>query len=206
MELPFPLVHEQKTPEDEVMELNPKEKTDIPKKAKEYLFHTVDFAANGRDMKAGIVYFTSYKKRADVAQSFVDILPAYIEWKFQRDVVMKWFHPTCLGNCGNVEFICDSEGSWTGHWKTEEDQMNENLFNEDLGMEIHIEGLSMLESSDGKQLVTEDELSHHTFGTAFGRPKQSKTNVEYLAATDTGWSTLSDSAAAAPAGGGGQLL
>ena len=132
------------------------------------LFHTVDYAAAGMDLTNGDVYLTAYNDRKDIANSLVQILPAYITFRYGEEVAKQWFHHMSLDIIRDVTFNYDEEGNWLGTWKTSEDDQNDALLNEDMGFDLQFEGLDLLE--DTQETHTTDDHSVKSWGSQFGRP------------------------------------
>ena len=169
---------------------------------KSFLFHSMDFASSGKDMDELVVYFTAYDNRVDLAQQLIAVLPAFIYYYLgDRSIVKKWFHPGCIHMCDEVEFHEDSSGKWLGTWTTQEDEINQEIFDEDLGIELHLDGLELLaQDINKKHTITSEELSFKSFKTALGGRM---TDDELSASARDGEDTSLDQASAAPNGGGG---
>jgi hypothetical protein len=69
------------------------------------LFFTMDYAASGGDKDKGVVYLMAYKDRKELVGKVVDILPAFIEYMYWRDLVKKWCHASALSIIDNISVL-----------------------------------------------------------------------------------------------------
>ena len=165
MDLPFPLV--------------PKEGQVTKKK----LYHSVDFATSGP--QAGIeVYLTAYEDRIEVASGLAKILPAYIKEFHGETAYNKWCnHQTEeLG----VEFDMDESFSWTGTWVTGDDKMSKSLLDEYVGIDLHLENLSVLESDKRVWVLEAGDASARTFNMGGSSTQTSIADDATLASNASG--------------------
>jgi hypothetical protein len=133
------------------------------------MFHSVDYASTFPDKNEGVVHLTAYNDRSENAEQLVSILPAYINRLLDRQTTDSWFHATAMPVIDQVNFDEDISGNWLGTWTTEEDNLNMDILNEDMGVEFSLENLELLTASR-QVLKTTDDMSEHSFGTHFGRP------------------------------------
>jgi hypothetical protein len=139
-------------------------KTNPPK-----LFFTVDFAASGTDKDNGVVYLTAYNDRKELAAKVVDILPAFIEHMYGRDLAKKWCHASALGIIQDITFNTDDDGNDTGEWTTKEDDMGIEIINEDMGTKLDFSNLDLLTyDMDDRVLHNADDASAISFRSALG--------------------------------------
>ena len=142
---------------------------EAPKKT---LFHTVDGAASGIDAHQGVVYFTAYNDRTKTAEKVVDILPALIEHLYDKDTAKAWFSHVAFDSVGQVNFHCDGDGNWLGTWSTWEDELNDDIIDEDMGINVDLGDIVLQDRPS--TLLTEDDASVHTFGGDLNRPEPPK--------------------------------
>ena len=112
---------------------------------------------------------TAFEDRAEQAEAVMGILPALVQHTFDRPTAQKWFHPMALMDIDDIEFETDDSGNWTGSWRTPDSNAEQMIIDEDLGFNIVLEGLDLLQTTSRPILTTED-ASVNTFGPAFGRP------------------------------------
>ena len=113
-----------------------------------YLFHSIDFADSGADKEACVVYATAFTDRAEKAEAALNVLPAIVNYKFNRDIAKKWFHPGPLQEIDDTELKFDTAGNWTGDWRSPDDVVNEQILDEDLGFTVVLEGLDLIVGSN----------------------------------------------------------
>jgi hypothetical protein len=129
---------------------------------------------SGADAEACVVYATAYKDRAELAESVMSILPALVQFKFNRTIASAWFHPKALNDIDDTEFIYDDDddddddGNWTGEWHTPDDATNQMIINEDIGFAIVLEGLDLMTTNTKHIFTMDGDASVQTFGEAFG--------------------------------------
>ena len=87
------------------------------------LIHSIDWAVSGRDTGRK-VYITACHDRADIVDGIVRILPSYIKWKYDEEVMKSWCTHQLTMN--EVEFLEDDKGNWTGEWVNEDDRVGRN--------------------------------------------------------------------------------
>jgi hypothetical protein len=133
------------------------------------LFFSVDYAASGVDKDKEVVYLTAYHDRKELAIKVVDILPAFIEHNYGKELAKKWCHPNSLGMINDITFLTDEDGNDTGEWTTDEDEMGQDILYEDMGVELDFEGLDMSTFGyEERVLHNADDASMMTFGSALG--------------------------------------
>ncbi|CAB9522813.1 hypothetical protein SEMRO_1344_G264690.1 [Seminavis robusta] len=159
------------------------------------LFHSVDWASAGADAGKDIIYCTAYMDQADTAGQILQILPAYVEFYLNRQAVTKWFNHQAIDICNEVTFGADDEGNWNGEWETSEDALQEELFEEDMGYDLQIDGLDIID--DRCNILTTDDASFNTFGTSFGANRPGEPLLEGHTINPPG---MQPEGAAAPAG------
>jgi hypothetical protein len=133
------------------------------------LFFTVDFAASGADRDKGVVYLTAYNDRKELAAKVVDILPAFVEHMYGRDLAKKWCHASALGIIQDITFTTDDDGNDTGEWTTSEDDMGVDILNEDMGTTLDFSNMELLAYDlDDRVLHNADDASAISFRSALG--------------------------------------
>jgi hypothetical protein len=137
------------------------------------LFHSVDYPSSGPDMGKGVVYFTAYHDQSDIGERLVAILPAYIHSQVWEQAAKEWFYPGALKSLGEVTFGFDDDGNWDGSWSTAEDDLAQDILDEDMGIKFDFENLPDIETQ--MTLLTTDEASVDTFGTALGAKANTQT-------------------------------
>jgi hypothetical protein len=138
----------------------------VPKQDEEGrpLFHTVDYPSSGPDKGQGVVYFMAYHDHADVAEQMVAILPAYINQFVDAEATKEWFQPGALQALNDVQFSYDDDGNWLGTWTTADDDIHLDIMEEDMGINMDFEGLTVLEKEC--VLLTTSDASVYSFGEA----------------------------------------
>ena len=68
-----------------------------------------------------------------------------------------------------VTFEENELGECTGKWTTPDDALHDDIMDEDMGIELQMEGLGMLDENKPIQFDT-DNLSVGTLGSVMGRP------------------------------------
>lgn len=137
------------------------------------LFHTVDCAPSGSDCDQGVVYLTAYKDRARLAAGVSEVLPAYIQTMFSDNAMHEWFTPVGIASCEGVNLEINEDGAWNGKWTTPEDELQDAMWHEELGVQLQITNLELLDEheDDGLMYLTADDASRQSFGAdMFGRP------------------------------------
>jgi hypothetical protein len=183
----------------------PSDPSDTTTKKLIYLVQSVDMAPFGNDLNDGIAYLTAYRDdRSTILASLVAILPAYIDMLLGRNAVAKWFHPIALSQINDVDFILDDGGNWTGKWITADDQAQQEFIDEDLGFEINIEGLQLLDTLERPPVTfTTDDASVNTFGAEFGTPGGIQSpHIDQQGGASVSSPPVAVEAAAAPGSGG----
>jgi hypothetical protein len=174
--------------------LVPKKKRSAPK-----LFFTVDYASSGQDKDKGAVYLTAYHDRKELAAKVVDILPAFIEHYYGRDLAKKWCHPNSMGIIQDITFLEDEDGNDTGEWVTMEDEMGQDILDEDMGIQLDLGNLALLEfGHDNRVLHNADDASANSFRSALGAEHTNngnQTDSEILGAFSATGATLATSGA-----------
>jgi hypothetical protein len=139
-------------------------KTNPPK-----LFFTIDFAASGADKDKGVVYLTAYNDQKELAAKVVDILPAFIQHIYGKDLVKKWCHALAMSIIQDITFLPDEEGTNTGEWSTKEDEMGINILNEDMGVKLDFSNMELLNyNMENRVLHIVDDASAISFHSALG--------------------------------------
>jgi hypothetical protein len=133
------------------------------------LFFTVDFAASGADKDKGVVYLTAYNDRKELAAKVVDILPAFIEHMYGKELAKKWCHASALSIIQDITFLTDDDGNDTGEWTTREDDMGVDILNEDMGVKLDFSNMELLNyDMDDRVLHNADDASAISFRSALG--------------------------------------
>lgn len=134
------------------------------------LFHSVDFASQGRDKDSGTAYLTAYTSRATLAERAAHILPCLVNREFGPQAVKAWFQPTAMSMIHTVNFSEDVEGNWDGTWETPDDLYTQGILDEDMGVEVDFDDdlLQELQNRDSQMVTTTDALSTTSFGNALG--------------------------------------
>jgi uncharacterized protein (UPF0218 family) len=86
-----------------------------------------------------------------------------------------WFHETAIAGCHDVKLDYDA-GEWTGDWTTEEDNLQQALLDDDMGINFHIDGLEDLE--DIQVIATVDNQSVTSYGFDLLGADTSTTNTQ----------------------------
>jgi hypothetical protein len=134
------------------------------------LFHSVDWATKGADANSA-VYATAYHDRAGLASDLLGILPALVTQFISRRATKEWFHQTAIDACNGVSFDTDETGEWTGNWTTEEDVFQKELIDEDMGIDLQLEGMEILQTQEEFNVTTTDDHSLKTWSSVFvGKP------------------------------------
>jgi hypothetical protein len=150
LEVTFPLV--------------PNKKKKAPK-----LFFSIDYAFSGQDKEKGAVYLTAYHDRKELAAKVVDILPAFIDHYYGRQLTKKWCHPAALGMIQDITFLDDADGNDIGEWTMLEDEMGRDILDEDMGVQLNIGNLALMEfEADERVLLNADDASVTSFRSALG--------------------------------------
>ena len=135
---------------------------------------------------------TAFRDRIQVASGIVNILHSYVTYFYGASAANKW----CQSIPGNeATLTLDQDGNWTGEWTTENDDMNDNLFSEDMG--FNIDNIALVEHDNNRRTVfTTDDASMRSFH--FGGSVQSTNSVDD-AVQDTEVTEQPGSATEAPA-------
>ena len=143
------------------------------------LFHSMDHARSGTDSKNGTVYFTAYKDRSSLAESLLDILPAYLVFRMGRQYAQAVLHEGKIEECPKVTWDSPDYATWKGTWRTEEDQQLDDMLEEDMGIEFCIEGIEDIVTTEQqkqtkKDFRTSEEMSFSSYNTHLNghRPQQ----------------------------------
>ncbi len=140
------------------------------------LFHSMDRAQSGRDKGQGVTYFTYQKNRANVAEKLVSILPAFITFRYSEAVTRAFFHDTAIEDCPEITWVCTEENnpnSWTGDWRTEEDEQLAEMCNEDIGFEFDLSEMDTTETTK-ETVIDIDNLSFASFNTHLNGGRRTK--------------------------------
>ena len=174
------------------------------------LFFSCDRAVNSYNLPASTSFFTAYTDRQTAASSLLRILPAYVIFMVDEQAARKWLHPQAIAACRGVELTLSDTGIWDGQWSTEEDAIDLDILEEDMGAPVQFDFSSgALVQRDEPTILTTDEASVHTFGTQLNGPLaglRTATQDEAVNPASSGGSvtpTESSVAAASPAGEGG---
>jgi hypothetical protein len=141
----------------------------------------------GPEAEDGKVIFTAYKDRSDFAQKLVEILPACMNQLYDRKAVQTWFTSCAMSICDETTLTKDDDGNWTGKWHTFDDQLMQDVINEDMGFDIDLSGLKLLEQehNTNRVLLETDNASVDTFGVVMRQPNgESATASDASAASD----------------------
>ena len=138
-----------------------------PGEATRPLLHSVDHATSGNDKKTGVVYITTYKDRADLAERLIDILPKYLAFRFDHKLAQQCIHSQHYDECPSITWGTSSFADWDGTWSTTEDAQLQSLLDEDLGFEIELEGMEniLLPPGPTEPVKQADDHSFTSFGT-----------------------------------------
>jgi hypothetical protein len=157
----------------------------------------VDYAERGRNVEAGECYLTVYSDRQSIAETFVRILPVYIDEILGQEAVKQWFHPSAIAECQGVALTKDAQDLWDGGWSTEDDAFDLEVLNEDMGVDVQLDysadALAARQEPDQPALAQADDATAYTFGAhIFGR-------------TSDGLQTATQSDAEEPVSQGGEV-
>ena len=174
------------------------------------LYFSCDRAMNSRNLPANSCIFTTYTDRRTAAEAFLRILPAYVSFAVDDQAAKKWLHPQAIAACRGVDLTLTDTGSWDGQWATEEDAIDLDILEEDMGAPVQFDFTSgALSQRDEPTILTADDASVHTFGTQLNGPLaglQTATQDEAEEPASLRGSvtpTELSAAAASPAGEGG---
>ena len=138
----------------------------------ELLIFSADLAVTGRDRNRGIYNITSYVDRADVTNSIIDILPAYVSFMHGKEAMKTWCTPNVEDIVDEVTFSSTNPDEWDGTWSTLEDDMENELLQEDIGFDLSQFDLDMLYDEETRRPIKEDAQTVTSFGTALGKRQQ----------------------------------
>ena len=98
------------------------------------------------------------------------ILPALIDFKFNRDIARKWFNADALHEIDDVFFDTDNAGNWMGTWSTIDDETNQMIMDEDMGVSLALEGLDLLQAAaeDATHLTADDATANGSHSSIWG--------------------------------------
>jgi hypothetical protein len=112
--LTYPLNRERKT-------LSPAKRWEMPKvDASKRLFYSVNM-----DTCTGGIQFVCLSSRLSMTSSFISALPDYLEQFNDLKALETWVPTENSMDTGRFEFLFDSEGHWTGQWKSSDDNQLE---------------------------------------------------------------------------------
>jgi hypothetical protein len=132
------------------------------------LFDAVDFSPNPRE--PGTVLVVAVNNRLDIARSTLSVLSEYVSQFYGLEFAKKWFTPMAVANGqdNEVKFVRDEDGNWTGVFSTKADQTQKKVLNEVKNMwGIQIDGLEIMEDPVSRTILSADEATVHSFGSAF---------------------------------------
>ena len=138
----------------------------------ELLIFSADLAVTGRDRNKGIYNITSYVDRADVTNSVIDILPAYVNFVHGREAMTTWCTPNAEDIVDEVTFSSTDPDNWDGAWSTLEDDMENEILHEDIGFDLSQFDLEMLYDKETRRPIKEDAQTVTSFGTALSKRQQ----------------------------------
>jgi hypothetical protein len=129
----------------------------------------VDYAPSGPNKEKGAVYLTAYHDRKELAAKVVDILPAFIDHYYGRELAKKWCHPSSMSIIHDITFLEDEDGNDLGEWTTVEDDMGQEILDEDMGIQLDLSNLGLLEfHPEDRVLLNADDASAASFRSALG--------------------------------------
>jgi len=153
------------------------------------LFHSVDWASSGPDAGKAILHLTAYKDRFQTADLAASILPALITRDFCSTAAAKWFTPQGIENSEGITFLNDDDGNWLGTWTTPEDEINQALLDEDMGVAFDLSDMAFDEGHIGP-IRQADDITIASHGTEFGRHAPPEPPQVSAATTPTGDATV----------------
>ena len=109
------------------------------------LYHSVDYIRAGYNQGSHVLTF--YNDRRTTAKAVLNILPAYMAYKHGKEAAEKWFHAVALKDIADVRFNHTLEGEFDRLWTTPDDAVLEGIMEEDMGIDLQIEGLSIVNTS-----------------------------------------------------------
>jgi len=175
----------------------------------ERFFFAVDWADRGRNLEAGPCYLPVYSDCLQVATTFTRILPVYILDLLGPEVARKWFKPTAVADCQEVQLTKDDDGQWTGGWTTDKDGFDLDILEEDMGdgnVTLDLAGAALPNRTEPDEPVhaTADDATAYTFEVqVFGRASAGQQTATQSGANEMApqWGEVApteSSAAAAP--------
>jgi len=174
------------------------------------LCFSCDKAVIGRNLPASSSVLTAYTDWHTAVEALLWILPAYVSFWVDNQAAKKWLHPQAIAACRGVKLTLTNTGTWDGQWSTEEDAIDLDIFEEDMGALVVLvfDFLSgALSQWDKPTILTTDDAMVHSFSTQLNGPLAGQQTATQDAAEATlGGSvtpTESSAAAASPAGEGG---
>jgi len=172
------------------------------------LYFSCDKAVNGRNLPASSSIFTAYTDQRTAAESFLRVLPAFVSFQVDEQAARKWLHPQAIAACRGVELTLTDTGTWDGQWSTEEDAIDLDILEEDMGAPVVFDFSSgALTQRDEPTILTADDATVHSFSTQLNGPLAGPhTATQDVAEATSGGSvtpTESFAAAASQAGEGG---
>jgi len=170
------------------------------------LHFSCDKAVNGRNLLASSSILTAYTNRRTVAEALLRILPAYVSFWVNNQAAKKWLHP--LAACQGVKLTLTNTGIWDGQWSTEEDAIDVDILEQDMGALVVFDfSNGALSQRDKPTILTADDATVHSFSMQLNEPLagQQTATQDVAEATLGGLVTPTDSSAAvaSPAGEGG---
>jgi hypothetical protein len=135
------------------------------------LFFSADLARHGYNLPAGSSIFTAYSHCQTIAAAFLRILPAYVSFMVDEQAAQKWLFPHAIAACRDVTLTLTDTGLWDGQWATEEDAIDLDILEEDMGAPVQFDFSSgALVQRDEPTILTADDASVATFGTILNGP------------------------------------
>jgi hypothetical protein len=99
----------------------------------------------------------------------VDILPAFIDHYYGSELAHKWCHPSSLSIIHDITFLEDEDGNNLGEWTTVKDDMGQEVLDEDMGVQLDLSNLVLLEfHPEFRVLHNAEDASAASFRSALG--------------------------------------
>jgi len=135
------------------------------------LYFSCDKAVNGRNLPASASILTAYTDRRTAAEALLRILPTYVSFWVDNQAAKKWLHPQAIVACQGVELTLTDTGTWDGQWSIEEDAIDLDILEEDMGAPVVFDfSNGALSQRDEPTILTADDATVHSFSTQLNGP------------------------------------
>jgi len=125
-----------------------------------------DKAVNGGNLPASSSILTAHTDWHTAVEALLQILPAHVSFWVGNQAAKKWLHPQAIAASRGVELTLTNTGTWDGQWSTEEDAIDLDILEEDMGAPVVFDFLSgALSQRDEPTILTTDDATVHSFST-----------------------------------------